>query len=203
LQDTAQKLLVETFCYAIRWQDTSMLEKLLNTSVNVKFLKTEGMAYWVKHVGGFTYKFDKDTNMFTKVAFNHDKDFTSDLKVVFSFDKFHVAAAKSHKFYEIAPMEFKELVINTDFDKLFNPLADKLARGLLSEELNHDDVLAELAKMTKRVEEAMQAKKNKEWVADYIKQQSAKLQKMEANLPKDELVKAPELNEMAELLQAA
>lgn len=196
LQDTAQKLLIETFCYALKWQDTSMIEKLLNTSVNVKFLKTEGLAYWVKHIAGFKFKFDKDTNMFSRVSFNHDKDFTSDLKVVFSFDKFHVAAAKSHKFWEIAPLEFKELVINTDFDKLFKPLADKLARGLMAEELNHEDVLAQLASMAKRVEDAMKDKKNSEWVRDYCHQQAMKN-------AKPDLVKEPELNEMAELLQAA
>jgi hypothetical protein len=175
LQGKFQKALIISTCYAYRWNCTSMVELLLNSSTEVKFLSTDGLGYWVRQIAGFKYKFDAVTEKFTNVSFNRDPEFKSEQGVVFTFDKVHVATLKLEKlsFWKIAPHVHKELTLTAELNKLCRPLTDKIARGLLANVFTDDEVVTHLATLIDQIKTAKDDKKNKQWVADFLAQNTS------------------------------
>lgn len=193
LQDQWQQLLIQSVCYDFRFNDSSYVELVLNRSIEVKFLRTESLAYWIRQIAGYKTTYDDKTNTFIHTKRNTSKDFKSEFGVVFSFDKHHVKALKDKKlfFWNIAPVDNgKILKLENDWDKVSAPFINKLARNILSGQMTNEEVLTHINTIQDQLKTALSDKKNKEWVINYLSQTN------EANGVNDKLE-----NGLAELLE--
>lgn len=172
-QEATHNIMIQAISYCFQYSnDTSLIRKVLNKSLEVPFLRTESLAYWLKHVGGFSFTYDKNAKEYTPITLNKVKSFKSDLGIVFTFDSKHFDTMKMEKyrFWKIAPVVIKELKLAETFDDMAQGFINNVSRALLLEATTSEDIEVYVKTLTDKIKQATLAKNNQTWVEKFKEQ---------------------------------
>jgi hypothetical protein len=172
IQGSVHNVLVMSSCYAFKYNDTSIIIKVLSNLTNVRgSFRVESVAYWFKHIAGLNASFNEKKNEWA-CKFNKSGEYASDQDVAFTYDKAHIALLKQDKFkfWVIAPKQIMNLKLNTELEKITGSAEIMLARAVAAGKLSDADISLHLANMLQRIQQIASTGKTKEWLEEYYLQ---------------------------------
>jgi hypothetical protein len=196
-------VLLPAALHAFKFRDPAPLRNLLNALLKVKgSVRVESIAYWVSHVAGIRATYDEKANQFNlKFAVKKGAEplYQSDLGIEFTYDKDHAESLrnKTFRYWSIAPVKIQVLKL-PEIDKATLSSEKALARALLAGAIDEEQLIAHIAGMVERVKKLSIDSKTKEWVSEYIAQQSPQAPTV-TEVTELEAPQAPTVTEVTEL----